>query len=89
MPSVAANKDAGKLPPRKTPSNKLPEAVAFGARVRELRQAQGWSQERLAEAAGVNAVQVSHIENGEDEPKLRTILKLAKALRVSAGDLLG
>lgn len=88
VPSVPANKDAGKLPPRKTPSTKLPEAVAFGARVRELRQAKGWSQERLAEAANVNAVQISHIENGEDEPKLTTILRLARALRVRPGDLL-
>jgi len=65
-----------------------PEAIAFGKRVRELREARGWTQEQLAEAAGLTSVQVSRIENGANEPKLTTILRLVRALGVKAGRLL-
>ena len=46
------------VPPRKT-GPKLPEAILFGSRVRKLREAKDWSQERLAEESGLNAVQIS------------------------------
>lgn len=85
--SLAGDEDGRKVPPRKSAA-KVPEAVTFGRRVRELRHARGWSQERLAEAADINAVQLSHLENGANEPKLRTILRLARALGVRPGDLL-
>ena len=74
------------MPPRKT-GKPLREVVAFGARVRKLRLVREWTQERLAEAADLNAVQISHIENGLNEPKLMTILKLAKALSMKAEEL--
>lgn len=61
----------------------------FGERVRELRLRRGWTQERLAEEAELNAVQVSHIERGANEPKLTTIIRLARALGVKAGKLVG
>jgi transcriptional regulator with XRE-family HTH domain len=63
--------------------------VDFGERVRELRLRRGWTQERLAEEAELNAVQVSHIERGANEPKLTTIIRLARALGVKAGKLVG
>ena len=85
--SLAGDEDARKVPPRKSPE-KVPEAVTFGSRVRELRHARDWSQERLAEAADINVVQLSHLENGANEPKLRTILRLARALGVKPGELL-
>ena len=75
------------MPPRRT-GPKVPEAILFGARVRKLREARDWTQERLAEESGLNTVQISHIENGRNEPKLRTILWLAKALGVRAGELI-
>lgn len=67
----------------------VPEAVAFGERVRALRLKRGWTQERLAEEADLNSVQVSHIERGANEPKLTTIIRLARALGVKAGKLIG
>jgi transcriptional regulator with XRE-family HTH domain len=76
-----------KMPPRRE-GEKLPEAVAFGERVRELRLKRGWTQERLAEEAVLNAVQVSHIERGANEPKLTTILRLARAFEITAAQLL-
>lgn len=75
------------MPPR-SKSDYLPEAIAFGKRVRAMRLAREWSQERLAEAAELNVVQLSNIERGANEPKLRTIIRLARALKVSCGELL-
>jgi transcriptional regulator with XRE-family HTH domain len=75
------------MPPRKS-GEKVPEAVAFGQRVRALRLKRDWTQEQLAERADLNAVQVSHIERGANEPKLTTILRLARAFGITAGELL-
>lgn len=73
------------MPPR---AKKAPEAVAFGAAVRERRKAKGWTQERLAEAAGVSALQIGFCERGDNVPKLTLILLIAKALGVKPGELL-
>lgn len=66
----------------------MPEAILFGAHIRKLREKKGWSQETLAEEAGLHTVQISHLENGANEPKLRTILALAKAFGMTASELL-
>ena len=73
------------MPPR---TKTAPEAVAFGAAVRERRKAKEWTQERLAEAAGVAAIQVGFVERGENIPKLTMILRLARALGVRPGELI-
>jgi len=75
------------MPPRRK-ANRLPEAIRFGKRVRELREARDWSLERLGEAADMNGLQVGHIERGASDPKLSTIIKLARALRIPPADLL-
>jgi transcriptional regulator with XRE-family HTH domain len=74
-----------RMPPRK---KKAPEAVAFGAKVREVRTKRKLTQEALAEAAGIAAIQVGFIERGENVPKLTMILKLARALGVRPGSLI-
>ena len=84
---ISPGQAKGKMPPRKT-GKPVPEAVAFGKRVRTLRTAQGMSQEELAEAAGLHSVQISHIEGGRNEVKLTTILRLAKAFKMTASELL-
>jgi transcriptional regulator with XRE-family HTH domain len=73
------------MPPR---AKKAPEAVAFGAAVRERRKAKGWTQERLAEEARVSALQIGFCERGDHVPKLTLILRLARALGVRPGELL-
>jgi transcriptional regulator with XRE-family HTH domain len=75
------------MPPRDK-RKRLPEAVKFGKRVRDLREARGWTQERLAESADLNWLQIGHIERGASDPKLSTILRLAKSLSVRPGELL-
>ena len=64
-----------------------PELVAFGARVRALREKRGMSQEALAHAAGVHWTYVGQIERGERNLTYKSILKLARGLDVSAGAL--
>ncbi len=73
------------MPPRKT---KAPEAVAFGEAVRKRRKARNWTQERLAEEAGIAAIHVGFVERGENVPKLTLILRIARAFRVRPGELI-
>jgi len=73
------------MPPRK---KRAPEALAFGEAVRERRKAKGWTQEALAERAGVAAIHVGFVERGENVPKLTMILRIAKALGVRPGELI-
>lgn len=67
---------------------KIPEAVAFGRRVRGLREERGLTTMDLGNLAGMAPRQLSAIERGEAEVKLRTILRIAKALGVHPGALL-
>jgi transcriptional regulator with XRE-family HTH domain len=59
----------------------------FGATVRKLRDERGYSQEELAERAGLHRNYVGGIERGERNVALVNIVKLAKALSVSPRDL--
>lgn len=62
--------------------------VAFGTRVRELRNQRGWSQETLADIAGVHRTYIGGIERGERNVSLENIARIANALQTSASDLL-
>lgn len=59
----------------------------FGKRVRELRKAQGLSQEAFADAAGLHRTYIGAIERGEQNVSLDNIHKLAKALRIKISSL--
>ena len=59
----------------------------FGSTVRKLREERGYSQEELAEHAGVHRNYVGGVERGERNVALENIVKLAKALAVSPKDL--
>ena len=60
----------------------------FGAAVRELREARAWSQEQLAEHAGLNRSYVGEIECGSAIASIVTLDKLARALGVPISGLL-
>jgi transcriptional regulator with XRE-family HTH domain len=60
---------------------------ALGKRVRELRKERGYSQEKLAERAGIHENHVRRIEGGTANPSYVVLVKLAKALGVEAGEL--
>jgi transcriptional regulator with XRE-family HTH domain len=56
----------------------------FGDRLRDLRKAKGWSQEKLARESGVSTSLVSRIEQQAEEydPTWSTVRAFAKALEV-------
>jgi transcriptional regulator with XRE-family HTH domain len=56
-------------------------------RIRELRDAKGWSQEKLAEAAYIDRSYLAGIERGLRNPTVRNLLKIASALKVQMRDL--
>jgi transcriptional regulator with XRE-family HTH domain len=60
----------------------------FGNRLRQLRLERGFSQEKLAEMAGLHRNYVGVLERGGQSPSLDAICKLAFALKVKAGELL-
>ena len=60
----------------------------FGGAVRALREAQGWSQEQLAEHAGLNRSYVGEIERGTAIASIVTVEKLARAFDVAIATLL-
>ena len=62
--------------------------ATLGTRIRERREALGWSQAELAEAAGVTPNYVGVLERGEKLPALETLAAVAEAMRVSMGALL-
>lgn len=59
----------------------------FGERVRKLREQRKMSQLVLAQKAKLDLTTVNEIENGNREPMLRTIWKLANALDVKLPQL--
>lgn len=64
-----------------------PLKLAFGKSIRTLRESRGYSQEELAERAGLHRNYVGGIERGERNVALENIVKLAKALAVRSKDL--
>ncbi len=62
----------------------------LGARLKRLRKARGLKQADLAKRAGLHRVYVTQLETGvKTNPRLDTLQRLAKALRVSVPELLG
>jgi transcriptional regulator with XRE-family HTH domain len=70
------------------PSTRASVLVAFGAAVRSLRQARGWSQEDFADRIGIHRTYVGSIERGEQNVCLINIAKIADALGVPVSTLL-
>lgn len=63
--------------------------VAFGKVLRRLRTEAGYTQEQFGFEADLRRSYVSILELGQQQPSLTTILKVAKALRLSAQDVVG
>lgn len=62
-------------------------AKAFGVVLRRLRKEAGLSQEHFADEADLRRTYISILELGEQQPSLTTILKVASALNMPAGEL--
>lgn len=53
------------------------EPAEFGAKVRILREAVGWTQLELADRLGVAQRTISHIEQGRNLPSIETAFAMA------------
>jgi len=56
-------------------------------RLKQYREARGWTQEQLAEKAGFSRAYIARLEIGRHDPALSTVEKLAKALKVKVAEL--
>ncbi len=62
----------------------------FDKRLKQLRKKAGWSQQKLAEKAGLSYNVITKIEQGAAKnPNIQTMIKLANAFQVSLDDLIG
>jgi len=64
-----------------------PQLVAFGRTVRKARRDRDLSQEALADEAGLSAKHIGEIERANKDPRLSTVLKIARALELRSGEL--
>ena len=61
----------------------------FGEVLQELRLRLALTQDQLAERAGTERSHISALERAEKAPALATIFRLADALNMPAGELIG
>jgi len=59
----------------------------LGNKVRTLRDEKHWTQEKLGEHSGLDRTYISDIERGVRNPSLKSLEKLAKALKIKVSDL--
>jgi transcriptional regulator with XRE-family HTH domain len=74
---------ASEMPRRKK------EDSSFGPRLTAIRQARGFTQVQLAQAAGSTQRSISYYENDDGIPPASVVIASANALKVSADELLG
>jgi transcriptional regulator with XRE-family HTH domain len=60
----------------------------FGDRIKSLRLGKHWSQEDLAEKAGIGRVFISQLENGHKEACLGIIETLAGSFEITISQLM-
>jgi transcriptional regulator with XRE-family HTH domain len=64
------------------------ERTRFASNLRHLRRDAGFSQEALAFACRLHRTEISLLERGERDPRLSTVVRLARGLQVPATALL-
>lgn len=63
------------------------ELIRIGETIYKLRKSRNMSQKELAEKAEISEVALSRIENGAACMNILTLVKLAKALSVTEGEI--
>ena len=63
--------------------------VRFGENLKKVRRSRNFTQEYLAEEAGISQVQIARIEKGRLNTSISTVYALLKALKVEANELFG
>jgi transcriptional regulator with XRE-family HTH domain len=64
------------------------DKAALGKTLRQVRREKGYSQNVLAEKAGIGNVYLGEIERGQKMPSLNSFIKIIEALDVSADYIL-
>ena len=62
--------------------------LKLAQRVKAARLAKGWSQEELADRAGLHRTFISQIERAVKISTIRTVDRISRALEIKNGDLL-
>ena len=62
--------------------------IRLGRRLRVLRTERGWTQQQLADMAGIGRVHVSELENGRREAGLRMLEALATSFEMKVTELM-
>lgn len=60
----------------------------IGTRIRQVRKAKGWSQDKLAKKCGISMSFLGHIERGTRIMSIETLNGICEALDASADELL-
>lgn len=63
-------------------------AERFARNLRQQRARRGLTQEALGDVAAVHRTEVSLLERAGRDPRLSTVIRLARALKVPASELL-
>jgi transcriptional regulator with XRE-family HTH domain len=58
-----------------------------GRRIAELRVAKGWTQAEFAEALGIAVQNVGRMEQGRQDFRVRTLVRVARKLGCEPGEL--
>jgi transcriptional regulator with XRE-family HTH domain/predicted Fe-Mo cluster-binding NifX family protein len=64
------------------PTEVTPAEILVGRKLKELRNARGFSLRALADSSGLNVNTLSLVENGKSSPSVSTLQQLALALKV-------
>jgi transcriptional regulator with XRE-family HTH domain len=65
-----------------------PVLAAFGRNVRKCREELDYSQETLAEKSDLDQTYISGIECGKRNPSIKSVIRIAKALKVKTAALM-
>ena len=66
----------------------IKDLVSFGKHLRKVREEKGISQEKLGLSIDSYQSTIIRIEQGKSNPKLTTLIAIAKALKVPLRDLM-
>lgn len=66
---------------------KNPQLVLLGSRIRSLRERRGFTQEGFAAIAALDRAYYSSVERGERNVSALNLIRIAKNLNVSVGEL--
>lgn len=64
-----------------------PALIALGAAIRTARKERGISQEELAHRSAIDRSYLSSVERGTQNPGIVSILRLARAMEITATEL--